>query len=523
MLLIMAVSKAKPLSFSTTIRNPERIPDFLRCILPYEGKTLTSEVIHDVIKNVIREKEYTPMFVSRTPELKEILKDEEAVFSDKQLEFIIEKSPQKHKEAGFEYGWDSRFDTWYKMIKEFGFIKYAMGKPVVITATGHMLVDAYMEEPCNEKKIQTVFLNALMKYQTNNPLRKNLNENVPLPLLLSTIQYLHDDPEENNAGLARHELPILICWRDNDAYAVYQYIKKIRKSVGYTCSDEYIYEKCLEILESDNRNYLKIEKICHEAVDEYIRKMRMSGVLSLRGNGRFLDINSFEQESAEYIMNNYMDYPKFDEEDEYIDYMGTIDTNVLQIEVQETVDFSDVRKQTLYKYAAEMSKEFIQKELLIVCEKKESKHDILRYINAPTRLEFLASIALVQNFEGLDVNPNYSVDDEGLPTFTASGGYADIECYDSDYDSYFEVTLMCGRADQVNNEIIPISRHLKEAKEKRRQASFSVLVAPIIHPDTKEAAEWQKMKNGVDILTYNINEFIDTIDQEEKVSHLLVN
>jgi hypothetical protein len=519
----MAVSKAKPLSFSTTIRNPERIPNFLRCILPFEGKILTSDIIHEVVKNVIREKEYTPMYVSRTPYLKAILKSEDETFTDKQLEKIIEMSPQKHKEAGFEYGWDSRFDTWYKMIKEFGFIKYAMGKPITITATGHMLVDAYMEEPCNDKKIQTVFLNALMKYQTNNPLRRNLNENVPLPLLLKVIQYLHDDPDENNAGLARHELPILICWRDNNAYAAYQYIKSIRKSVGFTCSDEYIYEKCLSILESDNRNYLKMEKICHEAVDEYIRKMRMSGLLSMRGNGRFLDINSFELESAVYVMENYMEYPKFDEEDAYIDYMGTIDSKILQIEVKQAIDFSDVRKKTLYKYAAEMSKESIQKELLLVCEKKESKHNILRFINAPTRLEFLTSIALVQNFEGLDVNPNYSVDDEGLPTFTASGGYADIECYDTDCDSYFEVTLMCGRSDQVNNEIIPISRHLRDAKEKRRNESFSVLVAPVIHPDTREAAEWQKMKSGVDILTYDIHEFIETIDREEKVSRLLSN
>ena len=517
----MAESKAKPLSFSTTIRNPERIPNFLRCILPFEGKILTSEIIHEVVKNVIREKEYTPMYVTRTPNLKAIAQSPDYYFNDGQLELIIEMSPQKHKEAGFAYGWDSRFDTWYKMIKEFGFIKYAMGKPITITTTGHMLVDAYLEEPVNDKKIQTVFLNALMRYQTNNPLRKNLNENVPLPLLLKVIQYFHADPDENDAGLARHELPILSCWRDNDAYAAYQYIKKIRKAVGFTPSDEDIYEKCLSILESDNRNYLKMEKICHEAVDEYIRKMRMSGVLSLRGNGRFLDINSFEKESADYVVEHYMEYPKFDDEEAYIDYMGTIDTEILQIEVQKTIDFSDVRKRTLYKYAAEMSKEAIQKELITVCEKKESKDSILKYINAPTRLEFLTSIALVQNFEGLDVSPNYSVDDEGLPTFTASGGYADIECFDSDYDSYFEVSLMCGRADQVNNEILPISRHLAELKTIRREESFSVFVAPTIHEDTKEAAEWQKMKKGVDILTFNINEFIEFIDKCKKASELL--
>lgn len=517
----MAISKAKPLSFSTTIRNPERIPNFLRCILPYEGKILTSNIIHEVVKSVIREKEYTPMYVTRTPALKAISQSEDLYYNDGQLELIIEKSPQKHKEAGFEYGWDSRFDTWYKMIKEFGFIKYAMGKPIEVTPTGHMLVDAYLEEPCNDKKIQMVFLNALMKYQTNNPLRRNLNENVPLPLLLRVIQYFHDDPEENDAGLARHELPILICWRDNNAYAAYQYIKKIRKSVGFTCSEEYIYDKCLSILESDNRKYFKIEKICRESVDEYIRKMRMSGILSLRGNGRFLDINSFEKESAAYVMEHYMDYPKYEYENEYIDYMGTIDGNILQIEIKRSIDFSDIRKQTLYKYASEMSKEYIFKELLTVCNKKESKDQILRYINAPTRLEFLTSIALVQNFDNLDVNPNYTVDDEGLPTFTASGGLADIECYDTDYDSYFEVSLMCGRADQVNNEIIPISRHLKKAKETRRAESFSVFVAPVIHPDTTEAAEWQKMKNDVDILTYDIHSFIDTIDNNNKVSQLL--
>lgn len=31
----------KPLSFSTTMRNPARIADFLNCILPFEGQILT--------------------------------------------------------------------------------------------------------------------------------------------------------------------------------------------------------------------------------------------------------------------------------------------------------------------------------------------------------------------------------------------------------------------------------------------------------------------------------------------------
>lgn len=483
---------------------------------------MTSAVIHKVVKNLIREKEYTPLFVQRTPELKAIRNSFDDYFTDEQLELIVAESPQKHKEKGFDYGWDSRFDTWYKMLKEFGFVKYAMNESIQITSTGHMIVDAYLEEPRNEKKIQTVFLNALMKYQTNNPLRRTLNDNAPLPFLLRVIKYFHEDSGENNVGLYRGELPILICWQDNDAQSAYRYIKNIRRLRGFNYSEEFIYERCLSILGSDNRNYLKMEKICREAVDEYIRKMRMTGLLSLRGNGRFLDINSFEKDTVEYVIEHYSTYPRFETEDDYINYMGTIDSEIVQLEEQPEPNFSDVRKRTLYRYAREMTKESVRKELLAVCARRESTDKILRYINAPTRLEFLTSIALVQNFSGLDVNPNYSVDDEGLPTFTASGGYADIECYDSDCDSYFEVTLMCGRSDQVNNEIIPISRHLREAKKNRREESFSVFVAPTIHPDAIEAAEWQKKKYEVDIITLNIDEFIKEIDIASKVSQLLL-
>ena len=83
-------------------------------------------------------------------------------------------------------------------------------------------------------------------------------------------------------------------------------------------------------------------------------------------------------------------------------------------------------------------------------------------------MEFLTSIALKQNFVDLDVRPNYHVDDEGLPTFTASGGVADIECYDTDCNSLVEVTLMCAR-NQATNEMPAITRHLQEAIAKRTQ------------------------------------------------------
>lgn len=200
--------------------------------------------------------------------------------------------------------------------------------------------------------------------------------------------------------------------------------------------------------------------------------------------------------------------------------MGCVDSDVVSLKKSIEIDTTDIRKKTLYKYASEYSSEQVFNELRKVCNKQESADAVLKFISAPTRLEFLTSIALVQQFRSLDVNPNYSVDDEGLPTFTAGGGVADIVCYDTDYDSFFEVTLMCGRQDQVNNEMIPIRRHLKEYKEQRPN-TFSVFVAPVIHEDTKEVALWYKYKENLDILVYDIENFIAGISSKNRASQLL--
>ena len=515
-------AERKPLSFSTTMRNPDRIAGFLDCLIPYENMTLTSAMIHKIIKNILANKLYKTMYQMRNPRYKDIYYDEDKSYTNEDLEDIIEHSPQQHKEAGFDYGWDSRFDTWYKLPMEFGFVSYEMNKPIHISNTGHMLIDAYNETPVNERKIQDVMLNALMKYQTNNPFRKNANSNAPLPLLLNVLNLLKNDTEENGAGIYRQELSILICWNDNNAEKLYHYLKELRSRVGFNYSDEFIYERCLEILGANDsqRNRFKMNQICGEAVDEYIRKMRSTGIISLRGNGRFIDFNMVEEDKICYVIDNFSEYPVFTDKSQYYDYMGTIDNNVLEIKQSTKFDLTDIRKQALYKYAKEYSPEKIFEELLKVCNKKESTDNILKFINAPTRLEFLTSISLVQQFAGLDVNPNYSVDDEGLPTFTAGGGIADIECFDSKYNSYFEVTLMCGRQDQVNNEIVPIRRHLKEALQ-RNPLSFSVFVAPVVHEDTVEVANLYKIRENLDILTFNINYFIEKIKQKQKGEELI--
>lgn len=516
-------SEYKPLSFSTTMRNPSRIADFLKCILPYEGQTLTNEIIMSVATSLIKKKLYKPMYIGRNPRLKSVL-NEEREFTDLEVNEIIRNSPQNHKEAGFDKGWPSRFDTWYKLPMEFGFLYYEMNALIEISTTGHMLIDAHNENPVNDEKIKNVFLNSLMKYQTNNPFRKNANDNSPLVLLLQVIKLLKDDPDENDAGIFRSELSLIICWPNRDAKALYEKIKELRKQYRFTYGDEVIYEICLKLLGAteEQKNRFKINQITGEAVDEFIRKMRITGVVSLRGNGRFIDFNSFEMEKIEYILDSYTDYRNYSSKREFFDYMGSIDTKIVSLtQVVDDSVVSDVRINTLNQWATEYSKEDIANELSILSKNGESKNAILKIIDKPTRLEFLTSIALKQHFADLDVRPNYHIDDEGLPAFTASGGVADIECYDTDCNSLVEVTLMCAR-NQATNEMPAITRHLQEAIEKEPNITqFSILVAPSIHADTKYMAGYSKYQYGINILTLTIAEFIEQICINRRIVEML--
>ncbi len=166
------------------------------------------------------------------------------------------------------------------------------------------------------------------------------------------------------------------------------------------------------------------------------------------------------------------------------------------------------------------SKESVRRELHKVGNKQASTDDMLKLLPGPVRLEFLTSIAMVQHFENLDVTPNYTIDDEGLPTNTASGGMADIVCRDGEYQGLLEVTLMRGRQDQVNNEIVPIRRHLRDEKQNFEK-TFSVFIAPVVHEDAKEMAEWYKHKDNLDIVTYTIDGFTEKIQEIVEIGELV--
>ncbi len=122
------------------------------------------------------------------------------------------------------------------------------------------------------------------------------------------------------------------------------------------------------------------------------------------------------------------------------------------------------------------TKDFIKQELLITCNKQESKGSFLKFINKPLRLEFLSAIFLKQHFENLSLIPHYK--SEGLSVYTASGNKP---CSLWTAQSYTEVSLI---RDRSQSKMIP--RHLKElikiALILERNSVFLWLQIPMMVP-----------------------------------------
>lgn len=509
----------KILSFTTTLRNPERIAEFLSVLKQFDGQILTNGLIEKIAKSLIQRRYYWTTYLKATPNLKTIYADDDLRFTDEQLGDILINSPQKHKESGFDEGWPSRFDTWYKICKEFGFAYYEIGQPVKISQAGYMLCDAFEDKASDEdvsKKIQNVFLNALAKYPSNNPFRRNANENVPVVLLMRVIKLLQGDNSENGAGISRKEIPFVMCWPNNDANELYAYLKEFRRVHGFSASDDTIYSRCLELLKSNNEKRFKKVQVTKEGPDDFLRKLRITGVFSSRGMGRFLDLNELEHDKVDYIISTYSQYRTFQSEAEYYEFVGLVDPEIISIESDTTTfNISDIRQAKLIEIASQYTPEEIRVELNILSAGRRKSNDLyLSDIDEPTRLEFLTSVALQQSLSDAVIKPNYAIDDEGNPTFTARGGIGDIEVFDKDNHSLFEVTLLRSKQQAVL-EIPGITRHLQELQN---ESKFAIFVAPILHPDTEYMIEFTKSRHDLDIYGFTIPTFCTKLETVKKLS-----
>ena len=499
----------KPLLFTTTLRNPERLKGMLAVLKEYNGQILSNEFAESIAGEMIRNGLYRPTRVS--DDIKDKWKSGEPL-SDDEVLIALKNNPQNHKEAGFDKGWASRFDTWFKIAKELGFVYYEIGKKIEFSDVGLKLADT--EHPELE---QQAFLNAFAKYQRSNPFRRVSNENAPLILLLETIKEINADPEFNDVGITKLEVPLLLVWRNNDARSLYKKIKEIRLEHGYEPSWEIILSE-VDKLTGGRHASMPDKTLMVEYPDEFLRKMRLTGLITVRGFGRFIDLNKKEKAKIDYVIENYSQYKKYNTEREYFDYISSIDNKLISIERAYETDIEEENR-FLLKWAQHFSWETIKEETIkLTTSRPTSKDEILSLIPNPLRLEFLTALAVINKIPSAKVKPNYISDDEGLPSSHAPGNYADIECGEGTKYTLLEVTLLNGVA-QVQREMPPISRHLEVFKIKEED-TVTFFIAPKIHEDTTRWAAFIKDKDDLDIYNFSIPDFLSGLENGEALREI---
>jgi hypothetical protein len=502
-----AQNKYKPLLFTTTLRNPERLKGALSILKEYNGQVLTNALAKEIAGEIIRAGLYHPMRVSK--EVKEKWSEGQSL-TPEQVAIILEANPQNHKEAGFEKGWASRFDTWFKIAKELGFVYYELNQPIEFSKIGLKLADT--EHPEFE---QEAFLNAFAKYQRNNPLRRVANENAPLILLLQVIKKINADPKFNDTGISKLEVPLLLVWRDDNAEALYQKIKEVRTQHGYNPSWDVILRE-VDTLTGGRHASMPDKTIMAEYPDDFIRKMRLTGLITARGLGRFIDLNKKELAKIDYILERYSTYQKYATEREYFNHISSIDERLISIERVYETNLAEEKK-LLLKWVGHYDWHTIKTEILkLTTSKPTSKDAVLSLIPSPLRLEFLTSLAVLSKIPTAIVKPNYISDDEGLPSAHAPGNGADIECQEQEKYTLLEVTLLNGVA-QSQREVAPISRHLEDFKIKHKDVA-TFFIAPVIHRDTVRWMDYVKHKDGLDIRNFSIADFIKKLEDAEELN-----
>ena len=525
----------KPLLYTTTMRNPGRLKYMLYVLNKFEGRILDDDLATEICGETIRYGLFRPtkrIPDSVTAKWSTTSKGEfsDYALSDLEVKTVLNNNDSNkwddikgHKEAGFSKGWPSRFATIFDLTKELGLAWFTPGEPIVISALAHHLLKSIKVEISDNDGFasceivhpeyeQQVFLQALAKSQRKNPFVRVLNDNVPLVLLLQTIQKLNADPSQNGCGISRRELPLLIFWKDNNAEALYRRIVELRKKYRYDPSDEVVIDICIDEIMEGNFKEFDSKSIIVDYPDEFIRKMRMTGLFSLRGAGRFLDINKNENDTVDYILANYSDYKHYADERKYFDYMAELDTNLIRISTQPlTVSNSE---KLLDEWLEVYTWSIIKKELSNLSSHKNSSDSVLKLLAAPSRLEFLTALAIRSRMPDVRVVPNYCCDDTGLPTSTAGGNKGDIECYEQQNGILVEVTMSTGRT-QTIMEVWPIERHLEEFQ--RQITAQCVFIAPSIYNDSLQQIRFVSFqsKGRRTIRPYAINDFVDFLESSQ--------
>lgn len=505
-------------SMSTTVRNPNRIKDFLSVLLKMDGKEWNKETQIEYQTRLIQERFYVPTIDNLNQNQIDILQNALYSISYKEAYEIL-KSKQ-YVDA------DMRGRTSYKPLEKWGLAFILKGK-ISISETGFRLLNG-------ESDIGDVCFKSLLKWQYPNPIDNDFKEldgyNIkPFVAILHLINEVNNLCTKRNLkvkGISKEELGIfalsLINYKDikQTAIDLLKFREEYEKleSKG-NARKECIIKWCKDYLQDyDNASYKNVK----DYTDNIIRYFRLTRYLYIRGNGYYIDIEPRrlreillllkednasalcmdEKEYVEYLSNYNLPYLPWETKEilQNIikDIEADIKTKTVEFHNNENVNFKDITKLNIeelkeyIKYLRNIRTKINNLELKLEYSEQEKIDEAIKNINnifkstdkASIALEKWINVALNIINDAKLIKPNYPVGDDNEPTFTAPSNVPDIECYYKDFSSICEVTMLTNRS-QWYNEGQPVQRHLRDFEDKQTNDNvYCLFVAPRMHRDT---------------------------------------
>ncbi len=517
----------KAWSITTTVRNPERLRDFLVAFKPLENKAWNNDTQESYQKLLIKNRLYgfgsTQFYNGLTADIIKTINDTDSEISYEVIEEIIRLKDYT------DFAMRGRQSL--NPLTKFGFIIICDGV-LKITDLGRKLISS-------EKDAGDAFLKSFIKWQIPNPANNDFDDSgdyevvpfVAMLKLISEVNRLEIERGEKSKGISKREfslfVPSLIKYTDIENYArkiidLRDLQKNKTKQERKEIRDNYRYQFAIEFLGTSEKT--KTDKLLTNLQnygDNAIRYFRLTKFIRIRGNGFYIDLEPNRHTEIEALFESEFYKPKqFSDKEEYIAYMSDdnlpalpwqtkaklseivngvyADVKELQsslgVAVLDRKDISSMSESDLMSYInnlRETRKNLQEKDnhvksqpISSITQYIEQLEKIFEFENRPLMLEYLSTMGLHALNDAKEIKPNYPVGDDNEPTSTAPGGMADIECFYEDFNMICEVTMLNGR-DQWFNEGQPVMRHLRDFENSNRN-SYCIFIAPTIHTDSAE-------------------------------------
>lgn len=513
----------KPWSISTTVRNPERLRNFLRVLKRLEGENFTKEIQTKYQIMLIQERLYKPnniplkykeYFDNPSKEMPYCIAEEIFYLQD------YKDPPMRGRQS-------------VNPLNKLGFCIAREGLGAVrITELGNI----FLQE---DYDISYIFFKSLLKLQYPNPWSEDefsSEKGFDIVPFIATLRLMFklNQKSKNVKGLSREEFCLFVPTLIN-ANQIEEQIERIlfyRSIKSHRKKQDFITQFLKSFYEKDKLRDTDIRNL-YDYGDNAMRYFRLTKYFrvemdSLGFNWR-IDLERDRMTEVEQLLGLFTgEAIRFNKLEEYIAYISDIAKPVLPWELEdnlkkiaislrdsvlETVkavegklteeeksliicDIGKLTKEQTEEYINQLRKMKIRLKMLIRKEKLISDinniREIIRILESPKDLrrlspenfEKLLTDALKTLNDELLIQPNYPVDDEGEPIAHAPGNKADIECFYRTFKAICEATLNTSNTQWVQ-ECQPVMRHLRDFEKKHGyENTYCIFVAPRIHEDT---------------------------------------